>query len=120
MSANEISNAIAAMITFHGAATTGAIVVYRTLNVDELAAGTTRGVERVSAGRYIVHLVEKLVPPTHPSGPNIVGIGNADPGFVLGVSTDTNGNLAIFCNTDAGAPSDAAFIFTGAIRFPTG
>jgi hypothetical protein len=119
MSANEIANRVHAMITFHPAATQGAITVYRTVGVDEAAPGTTRGVERLATGRYKVYLVDKVTPPTNPAGPDIVGFGTSDAGFILSVGADTDGNMLVGLDTNAGAATDAPSALCGCVRFPT-
>lgn len=118
MSANEITNAIAAMVVFQPAASQGAVTVGRTVNVDQTDVTANLGIKRTGVGRYTVVLVEK-----QRGGASLqvgaIGFGNAAAGFILSVGVDANGDMAIAVNTDAGAASDVPLVTAGLVRFPS-
>lgn len=119
MSANEIANQLHAMFVFQPAASQGAVVVGKTVGVDQTVLTSNLGITRTGTGRYTVSLIDKIPGGTTPAVGG-VGSGSVGAGFVLSVGIDANGDALIAVNTDAGAASDVPLVTAFVHRFPVG
>jgi hypothetical protein len=118
MSANEIANQLAAMVVFQPAASQGAVTHGRAVGVDQTVLTSNLGITRTGTGRYTVSLIDKI-----PGGASLqvgaVGGGSVAAGFILSVGVDSNGDMTVAVNTDAGAASDSPLVTAILHRFPT-